>query len=99
MSSVISHRHHSADVHGDMDRRIAELAASRLRSQSYFLLRAVSCHAEGGVLTLRGTLPSYYLKQVAQSIAATVPGVARVVNQISVDALRFDQAWTTLEDS
>jgi hypothetical protein len=36
------------------------------------------------VLTLRGHLPSYYLKQLAQEAVADTPGVGRVENQIDV---------------
>lgn len=37
-----------------------------------------------GTLRLSGTLPSFYLKQVAQAVAHRVPSVARVINRIEV---------------
>lgn len=58
----------------------------RFRRSGYFALRDVSCDARNGVFTLRGRLPSYYLKQVAQAVAAEVEGVLRVVNRIEVIA-------------
>ena len=40
--------------------------------------------AADGVLTLRGCLPTYYLKQVAQTSVAGLEGVERIVNLIQV---------------
>jgi osmotically-inducible protein OsmY len=82
-------------VLSDPDRRILRRAyppaaaiSSRvedlLRRSSYLALRDVSCVALGGALHLRGCLPSYYLKQVAQEVAASVAGSRRVINRIEV---------------
>ncbi len=64
----------------------AETAESRLRSCPYLALRAVSCVYSRGVLTLRGRLPNYHLKQVALAAVAAVPGVERVACEIEVSA-------------
>jgi hypothetical protein len=56
----------------------------RLSRSGYLALRDVSCHDRGGVIVLRGRLPSQYLKQVAQTLASGVEGVNRVVNLIKV---------------
>jgi osmotically-inducible protein OsmY len=58
----------------------------RLGASGYLALRRIDCQCEGGVLSLRGRVPSQYLKQVAQAIAAAVEGVHRVDNQIEVVA-------------
>ena len=65
---------------------IAELAESRLRSNPYLALKNVSCEYQEGVLILRGCLPTYYLKQVAQEAVASVAGVQHILNQIEVVA-------------
>jgi osmotically-inducible protein OsmY len=39
---------------------------------------------ENGVLRLRGRVPSYYLKQLAQAAAANMEGVKRIENHIEV---------------
>jgi osmotically-inducible protein OsmY len=62
------------------------LAEGRLRRSAYLALQHLSCEFRAGVLTLRGRLPSYYLKQVAQALVATVEGVTRVDNQVEVVA-------------
>src|SRR5262245_4360370 len=59
--------------------QIVEGAESRLRHNSYLALKNVHCDYCEGVLTLRGCLPTYYLKQVAQSVVAHVEGVQRIV--------------------
>jgi osmotically-inducible protein OsmY len=69
-------------------RRIGEAAEARLRSANYVELRAVSCEFRQGVLTLRGKVPSYYLKQMAQSLVDGVPGVVELDNQLEVDGRR-----------
>lgn len=56
----------------------------KLHESSYYFLRTVGCEFERGVLTLRGRVPSFYLKQLAQSLAARVAGVERVVNALEV---------------
>lgn len=65
---------------------IAEGAESRLRGNSYLALKNVSCEFREGVLTLRGCLPTYYLKQMAQTEVAHLAGVQRIVNEIEVVA-------------
>jgi osmotically-inducible protein OsmY len=59
----------------------------RLQRSSYRALRRIRCDFQGdsGVLHLRGSLPSYYLKQVAQELVGGVEGVLHVDNQISVN--------------
>ncbi len=62
----------------------ADLAERRLRSHPYLALKNISCDWQDGVLVLRGCLPSYYLKQVAQEVVARLAGVEALDNQIQV---------------
>ena len=63
-----------------------QAAAERgLRSSRYAALKHVSCDYLGGVLVLRGCLPTYYLKQIAQEVVAHQLGQAgRLENRIEV---------------
>jgi osmotically-inducible protein OsmY len=72
--------------------RVAEQAERCLRCNSYLALKNVSCEYCEGVLTLRGCLPTYYLKQMAQTAVAQIEGVRQVVNQIQVLAPSFPGA-------
>ena len=51
----------------------------------YAQLNAVKCTARGDQLLLTGELDSFYLKQVAQSVAIKIPGVRYVQNEIRVN--------------
>jgi osmotically-inducible protein OsmY len=63
------------------------LAEGVLRRSPYQALKHVACDYHGGVLTLRGRLPTYYLKQRAQEAVAGIGGVGRVANEIEVTTL------------
>ena len=47
-----------------------EMAERCLRSHSHLALSDISCDYFNGVVVLRGCLPSYYLKQLAQEAVA-----------------------------
>jgi osmotically-inducible protein OsmY len=70
---------------------IAEIAQATLRRSSYFELHDIACDFSGGILTLRGRVPSYHLKQVAQTAVADVPGVVEVHNRVEVQTPRVSQ--------
>ena len=63
---------------------ISESAQGRLKGSAYFALRDIDCVHQDGVLTLRGHLPSYYLKQMAQASVSDIAGVRAVANCIKV---------------
>jgi osmotically-inducible protein OsmY len=42
------------------------------------------CEWRAGLLILRGRLPSYYLKQLAQATVAGIEGVDRIANEIEI---------------
>lgn len=63
---------------------VVRVAESRLRNHSYRRLRDVSCECARGVLVLRGRMPTYYLKQIAQAAVAGIDGVRLIQNRIDV---------------
>jgi hypothetical protein len=48
----------------------------------------LSCEWRDGVLTLRGRVPSYYLKQLAQACLQGLAGVTAIDNQLIVAPLQ-----------
>ena len=71
----------------DCNPTIAELVKIALRSWGNPRLRRLSCESceqQDSTIILSGQLDSFYHSQVAQSIAAKVPGVGRVINQVQV---------------
>ena len=63
---------------------VRQAAQARLQQSPHAALRNIDCQFEQGVLVLRGRVPSYYHKQLAQEAVAHLEGVLRVVNQIEV---------------
>lgn len=70
------------------DEQIVELACQALRSSGYSQLRRLQVSFEHGRMTLQGQLPTYYLKQVAQSVVQEVAGVREVDNDVRVSSVR-----------
>jgi osmotically-inducible protein OsmY len=63
---------------------VAMAADDRLRRSPYVGTARVSCEYTRGVLLLRGRLPSYYQKQVAQEAVRGLAGVVEILNEIEV---------------
>ena len=74
------------DVGFTRSRSHTELAQlqEQFRQSPYWSLRQLSCEADDGRVVLRGTLPSFYLKQVAQSVALKTVGVGCIQSDIDV---------------
>jgi osmotically-inducible protein OsmY len=70
----------------DRSREVAEAARDCLQRSPYRPVKNVSCECRQGVLFLRGPLPTFYLKQLAQEAVARVEGMSQVVNETVVDA-------------
>ena len=63
----------------------AEAARDRLQKSPYRTIRQLVCECHEGVLFLRGRLPTFHLKQVAQETVAKMEGISQVVNMTVVD--------------
>ena len=59
-------------------------AKERLKMAPYPTVRNVSCDYDDGVLFLRGEVPTFFEKQLAQEAVFNLNGVSRVVNEIKV---------------
>ena len=56
-----------------------------LQRCGYLDVRGLSCEYDHGVLTLCGCVPSYYLKQIAQTVVLNrLQGAAALKNQVEV---------------
>jgi osmotically-inducible protein OsmY len=66
------------------DLRLAERVVLALRVTGYGPLRDMEVTVHARLVVLRGAVPSYYLKQVAQTITLAVPGAHRVRNELAV---------------
>jgi osmotically-inducible protein OsmY len=66
------------------DLRLAEQVERALRATGHRALRNIAVSVHARVVTLSGPVPSYYLKQVAQTTARTVLGAHQVRNEVDV---------------
>jgi hypothetical protein len=64
-------------------------AEDRLWHSPYLELRNVTCDLHEGVLTLRGRVPSYFLKQLAQTLLSGLDGISVLNNQLDVITSRY----------
>lgn len=72
-----------ADAPAD-DQFVCQQAQKSLRATGHAELREVHCRISAGIIVLRGTVGSYYLKQLAQAVVVQVDGVLAVANAIDV---------------
>jgi hypothetical protein len=63
---------------------LRDMVLAAFCSSPYLPLRSLACTEERGVLKLQGCVPSYYLKQLAQSLALGVNSSWLVQNDIEV---------------
>jgi hypothetical protein len=63
---------------------VERAARKRIVKTGYRSLRSVRCKYRDGTITLHGSVPSYYHKQIAQEAIRDVDNVEAIVNQIKV---------------
>jgi osmotically-inducible protein OsmY len=66
------------------DRRLLGQITQILRATGYVPLRHLDVVAADGFVILKGRVPSYYLKQLAQTAVLELPGVDEVRNELDV---------------
>ena len=66
--------------HSDLQEAVQET----LSSSAYLPLRRLTVTAEDGVVTLHGKVPSFYLKQLAQSLLKSISAIREIKNQVNV---------------
>jgi osmotically-inducible protein OsmY len=71
-------------VEGLAPENVGEQVQRRLQESSYYFLRRITCVCDRGIVTLRGRVPTYYLKQTVQALAEKVEGVEQVINLVEV---------------
>lgn len=63
---------------------VERVAERRLEDSGYRVLSRVRCRFEAGILTLSGRVPSFYMKQVAQTLVMSLHSVQKVDNRLDV---------------
>ena len=75
---------HSYGLSRQPDHGLRVAAQQVLQSSGYAALRRLRCEVRGAVVIVHGVLPSYYLKQVAQSVLQRLDGIRSVRNLVEV---------------
>jgi hypothetical protein len=65
-------------------RLILHEARRRLSGDSFWLAHCIRFELDGRKLILKGTVPSFYIKQLTQSLLRDIEGVEAIVNGIEV---------------
>ena len=76
--------HTTTKSDGTHCRSLERAARQRLATAGYRTLRAIECSFRDGRMILRGEVPSYYHKQLAQESIRDFPHVTQIVNDIEV---------------
>lgn len=63
---------------------VAAAARNRILQQPHLAVQRIWCELDEQTLFLYGQVPSFYLKQLAQTAVAGLDGVDQVVNEIEV---------------
>lgn len=84
--SALSCEGRTSERFADLASHLVEDATRQLRTSGYSALRDLRCDAPDGILRLSGRVTCHYLKQVAQEVVTSLPGVHRIVNRIEVVA-------------
>jgi osmotically-inducible protein OsmY len=66
------------------DLHLAGRVESALHVTGYCAMRNLQVSVQARVVILAGRLPSYHLKQVAQTAAQGVPGIHQIINDLEV---------------
>ena len=83
---MTSMQHAIAD---SLDATNTEKAAQRrLESRGYEVLKTIACRFRSGTMFLKGEVPTYYHKQLAQEAVRTLAAVDAINNQITVTPRR-----------
>jgi osmotically-inducible protein OsmY len=75
----------AAAPRGQQRSRATLIAQQQLEASPYSALQDICCEGHDGHLILRGRVPSFYLKQLAQELVRPIQGVRSVVNRLEVD--------------
>jgi osmotically-inducible protein OsmY len=61
-----------------------DLAQARLSTSPFLSLRSLRCQAQNGDVTIRGRVPTGYLRDLSAMIVRSIEGVRRVTNEVEV---------------
>ncbi|WP_425571295.1 BON domain-containing protein [Novipirellula rosea] len=84
IQTLPSPRPYPTGVHRSLSNPLELRVRRSLCNSSYRQLQYVRCHCKDGVVLLMGTVPSYFIKQMAQETVRRIAGVTQIDNQVEV---------------
>ena len=63
---------------------LSERVERALRANGYPALRTIEVSVEDGRVVLKGRVPSYYMKQMAQAVTLAAAGMQELCNEVEV---------------
>jgi len=70
-----------------------DLAQARLSASPFLSLRGLQCQGQNGHVTIRGRVPTGYLRDLSAILVRSIDGVRRVTNEVEVLPLGWASAW------
>lgn len=76
-----------------MDSVLFGQVASALQKNPYLDFTSLTCETKEGCVVLRGVVPSYFEKQMAQESIRSIEGINEILNELEVlgRSLRLDE--------
>ncbi len=84
--------HFAGQTAGNGDDTLRIAALRLLLSSGYPILRTLRCEVRDAVVLVRGVVPTYYLKQMAQALVQQLDGIQGIKNLVEVRVPESD--WT-----
>ena len=72
------------ETSADAAKNVAAIARGRILHHPHLKSQRIWCEFDGATLYLRGQVPSFFFKQLAQGAMLGLDGVLQVVNEIEV---------------
>ena len=72
----------------EISQALQNALTEQLCRAAYPEFREIRCAIDNGIVTLLGTVQSFYYSQVAQEIVRRTAGVVQVINEIHVSRVR-----------
>ena len=76
-----------SQIEVEPENEIEALVESQMRRDGQLSASSLSFEFHGDVVILHGCVPTYYLKQVAQTVVMRIDGVKRVENRIMIGSV------------
>lgn len=82
--AIMHERNPEAPTRRKVKETVESEADARLQQAPYRELHTVACSFDQGVLTLKGRVSTYYMKQLAQTVVRELDGVRSIHNRVQV---------------